>query len=68
MHLGGGLSIFDVPRINQGLQDCGLTFAIGLEYTGDFDDTVPLNLEPSSFQIDKDELRHAYFRLLWGLS
>jgi len=66
MHLGSGLSVFDVPGIDQGLQNFGLAFAIGVEYTGDFDDTVPLDIEPSGFQIDKDELRHACFRLPWG--
>jgi len=62
---GSGLGVFNVPRVDQGVQVFGLAFAISLEDTGDFDDTVPLDIKPSSFQIDKDELRHAYFRFLW---
>src|SRR5215813_2352699 len=61
---GSGLGVFNVPRVNQGAQAFGLACAISLEDTGDFDDTVPLDIEPGGFQIDKDELRHAYFRLL----
>jgi len=67
MDCGSGLGMFNVPRVDQGLQACSLAFAISLEDTGDFDDTVPLDIEPSGFQIDKDELRHVYFRFLWGL-
>jgi hypothetical protein len=58
------LGVFNVPGINQGVQAFGLAFAISLEDTGDFNDTVPFDVEPSGFQIDKDELRHACFRLL----
>jgi len=56
--------VFNVPRIDQGVQACGRTVTVSLEDTGDFDDTVPLDIEPGGFQINKDELRHAYFRLL----
>src|SRR5262245_25284433 len=63
---GSTLGVFNVPRVDQGMQTFSLAFAISLEDTGDFDDTVPLDIEPGGFQIDKDELRHACFRLLWG--
>src|SRR5215813_8172250 len=59
------LSVFNLPRVDQGVQACGLTLTASLEDTGNFDDTVPLDIEPGGFQIDKDELRHACFRLLW---
>ena len=39
-------------------------FAIYFEDTGNFDDPVSLDIEPGGFQIDKDKLRHACFRLL----
>ena len=58
------LGVFNVPRVDQGVQACGLAVAISFEDTGDFDNTVPLGIEPGGFQIDKDELRHACFRLL----
>src|SRR5262245_4024243 len=46
---GSSLGVFNIPRIDQGVQACGLAFAISLEDTGDFDDTVPLDIEPSGF-------------------
>src|SRR5262249_54022083 len=54
----------NVPRADQGVQACGLACTVSLEDTGDFDNTVPLDIKPSGFQIDKDELCHACFRLL----
>ena len=33
----------------KGVQACGLAFAISLEDTGDFNDTVLLDIEPSGF-------------------
>src|SRR5689334_9214528 len=53
---GSALSVFNIPRVHQGVQAFGIAVAISLEDTGDFDDTVPLDIEPSGFQIDKDEL------------
>jgi hypothetical protein len=58
------LGVFNVPRIDQGVQAFSLAFALSLEDTGDFNDTVPFDIESSGFQIDEDELRHACFRLL----
>jgi hypothetical protein len=58
------LGVFNVPRVNQGVQAFGLTFTVSFEDTGDFNDTVLFDIESSGFQIDKDELRHACFRLL----
>jgi hypothetical protein len=63
---GSRLGVFNLSRVDQGVQACGLTFTVSLEDTGNFDDTVPLDIEPSGFKIDKDELRHACFRLLWS--
>src|SRR5207245_9658671 len=39
---GSPLGVFNVPRIDQGVQTFGLAFAIGLEDTGDFDHPVAL--------------------------
>jgi hypothetical protein len=61
---GSSLGVFNVPGVDQGMQAFDLTVTISLKETGDFDDTVPLDIEPGGFQIDKDELRHACFRLL----
>src|SRR5215831_1659053 len=63
---GSFRGMFNVPRADQGVQACGLAFTVSLEDTGDFDNTVPLDIKPSGFQIDKDELCHACFRLLWS--
>src|SRR5215510_497643 len=60
------LGVFNVPRVNQGVQAFGRAVTVSLEDTGDFDDTVPLDIEPGGFQINKDELRHACFRPLWS--
>src|SRR5215475_4552284 len=46
---GSALGVFNVPRVNQGVQTFGRTFTVSLEDTGDFDDTVPLDIEPGSF-------------------
>src|SRR5262245_26637929 len=61
---GSSLGVFNLPRVDQGVQAFGLAVTVSLEDTGDFDDTVPLDIEPSGFQIDKDKLRHACFRPL----
>src|SRR5882672_5915105 len=58
--------VFNVPRVDEGVQALNPAFAIHLEDTGDFDDSVSLDIEPGGFQIDKDKLRHAGFRLLGG--
>src|SRR5215468_9366367 len=46
---GSTLSMFNVPRVDQGVQARGLTCTVSLEDTGDFDNTVPLDIEPSGF-------------------
>jgi hypothetical protein len=46
---GSALSVFNVPGVDHGVQACGLTCTVILEDTGDFDDTVPLDIEPSGF-------------------
>jgi hypothetical protein len=66
VHGGSGFGVLNITRVDEGLQALALAFAIGLEDTGDFNDPVPLDIEPGGFQIDKDELRHACFRLLGG--
>jgi hypothetical protein len=63
---GSTLGVFNVSGVDQGMEAFGLTFTVSLEDTGDFDDTMLLDIEPGGFQIDKDELRHACFRLLWS--
>src|SRR4029077_5833239 len=46
---GSALSVFNISGVDQGVQACGLTCTGILEDTGDFDDTGPLDIEPSGF-------------------
>src|SRR4030095_14501166 len=52
---GSALSVFNVPGVDHGVQACGLPSTVileatrALEDTGDFNDTVPLDIEPSGF-------------------
>ena len=67
---GGSAQASDVTINESSLQQKISGFGVSTAWGGNFNDPVSLDIEPGGFQIDKDKLRHACFRLLgsYGVS